>query len=170
MVATWRATLCRILAIAVFSLWWGGFTFYSLVVIPIGQEVLRSHVKVGFITEKVTHQLNVIGLFTLSALLWNLLSAWRTSRPPLRLGLAGTWLVLAALLGVLFVLHPQLQRLLDHPAREVVDEPRFYGLHRVYHIVTTVQWLAALVHVFLALSEWRRRDSGEGTRATGGAT
>lgn len=134
---------------------------YALFVIPIAQEVLRSHVRVGFITEKVTHRMNLIGIFALAALFWNLCSAWRTSRPVVRWGLAGTWLVMVGLLATLFSIHPALERLLDHQSREVVDEPQFYAHHRVYLIVTTVQWTAALLHALLALAAWHQEDSGK---------
>lgn len=159
--------LRRFLVFAALGFWIGGLTFYALVVIPAGQEVLRSHVNVGFITEKVTDRLNWIGVAALMILLWNVISAWKSPDSKTRQVLTGTWLLMIALQGTLFFLHPGLGRLLDHPAREVIDEPRFYGLHRVYLIVTTVQWAAAILHSLLAIAVWRRRDSVEAPRAKG---
>ena len=136
------ASIRQVLARAAFALWWGGFTFYAIVVIPTAQKVLHSHVKVGFITQEVTHWINLAAVLALALLLWELLSA-----TPLTLRrrrwLWAAWLVMAAMQAALFLLHPALDRLLDFSAREITDEPLFYFLHRVYLILSTVQWLAA---------------------------
>ena len=55
----------RFLTTLALALWWGGFTFYALVVIPTAQKVLHSHVKVGFITQQVTGWLNWCGVLAL---------------------------------------------------------------------------------------------------------
>ena len=60
----------RLFAILLLAVWWGGFTFYALVVVPTGHQVLRSKVRQGFITQQVTNQLNVLGAVTLALLLW----------------------------------------------------------------------------------------------------
>lgn len=150
----------RSLVFGAFALWWGGLTLYALFVIPVAQEVLRSHVRVGFITEKVTTKLNLIGVATLAALLWNALAARKSAGQNSWKWLVGTWVLLALLQSALFFLHPALGRLLDYQAREVIDEPGFYALHRAYLIVTTVQWACALMHFALAIASWRRRDEG----------
>ena len=143
------------LALATFALWWGGFTFYAVVVIPTAQKVLRSHTRVGFITQQVTHWLNLVAVLALLFLLWELLGAALLT-PRRRRWLWGAWLVMAAMQAGLFILHPMLDRLLDFTAREIIDEPRFYFLHRVYLCVSTVEWLAAWV----VLAGWFEHANG----------
>ena len=122
------------------TLWWGGLTFYSLVVVPIGSEVFGTTAQ-GFVTQRVTHWLNGIGLVTLVLLLWNLTAVRR------RL-LIATWLLMAGCLTGLVVLHGSLDALLDAQSLSVHDAERFYKLHRVYLLVTAVQWLAGLAHLW----------------------
>jgi hypothetical protein len=167
---SWGTIIRAYLTFGAFALWWGGLTFYALVVIPVGQEVLKSHVKVGFITEKVTDRLNALGMFVLGVLLWNVFCSWRASSRPLRWGLGVTWLLAATLHGALFAIHPALERLLDPTAREVLDESKFYGLHRIYLVLTTVQWVSAVSHLFLALVAWQRNDRGGAPPPEGATT
>ena len=134
------------------TLWWGGLTFYSLVVVPIGSEVFGTTAQ-GFVTQRVTHWLNGIGLVTLVLLLWNLTAARR------RL-LIATWLVMASCLAGLVVLHGSLDALLDPQSRSVHDVERFYNLHRIYLLVTAVQWLAGLAHLW-GLSHPGERGAAE---------
>ena len=56
-------------------------------------------------------------------------------------------LALAVTLAWLFWLHPRLDALLDAGQRAVLDDEKFYALHRIYLVVATVQWLAGLVHL-----------------------
>ena len=139
----WIAKVRHTLALATFALWWGGFTFYAIVVIPTAQKVLRSHTRVGFITQEVTQWINWCGALALVLLLWKLL-AEPPHAPRARRWLWISWCMMLAAQLTLFLLHPQLHALLDFSAREITDEPRFYFLHRVYLCVATVQWLAAL--------------------------
>ena len=134
----------RFLTTLALALWWGGFTFYALVVIPTAQKVLHSHVKVGFITQQVTGWLNWCGVAALVFLLWHLLTEQGWS-PRARRVFWISWLVMLAAQISLFILHPRLDALLDFSAREILDEPRFYFLHRVYLCVSTGQWLAGVV-------------------------
>jgi hypothetical protein len=59
--------------------WWGGLTFYALVVVPIGTELLGS-VEQGFVTQRVTlwhNWLGVVIALALAAEAWRLRSsAW----------------------------------------------------------------------------------------------
>lgn len=129
-----------------FSVWFGGFTFYAVVVVPTGHHVLRSKVRQGFITQQVTNKLNALGAVTLAALAWQVVAVRRAkSRRWFRVATI-SWTALAVTLAVLFWLHPHLDALLDPVARSVADDDKFYSLHRWYLIVATVQWLAAMVH------------------------
>jgi len=53
-----------------------------------------------------------------------------------------------------------LDRLLDPATRTIVDHTRFYAVHRVYLLVTAVQWTAGFVHMGLVLAAWRAEDRG----------
>ena len=61
----------RYAVLLIFAVWMGGFTFYTLIVIPTGGKVLGSERDVGFITQQVTNWLNWIGLLALLVLGWN---------------------------------------------------------------------------------------------------
>ena len=63
----------------------------------------------------------------------------------------------AVSLAALVLLHPLMDALLDAPRRVVLDGDRFYSLHRVYLIVSTVQWLAGLVCLIWLLQPPQRR-------------
>ncbi len=122
------------------ALWWGGLTFYSLFVVPIGSDVFGATAQ-GFVTQRVTHWLNGMSLVTLVLLLWNLTATRR------RL-LIVTWLLMVSSLAGLAVLHGSLDALLDPQSQTVSDGERFYSLHRVYLALTAIQWLAGLVHLW----------------------
>lgn len=140
--------LRRFLAVAAFSLWFGGLTFYALVVIPTAHDVLRSHLRVGFITQGVTQWINAAGAAALAALLWDLLAS--TGEGPRRLRVF-SWVLLAAAQVSLFALHPILDGHLDAASREIAEPERFYEIHRIYLLVTTVQWGAGLLHLWTLL-------------------
>ena len=133
-------TLRRFVGLVSLALWWGGLTFYALVVVPIGSDVFGATAQ-GFVTQRVTHWLNGIGVVTLVLLLWNLTAVRR------RL-LIVTWLLLASCLASLAMLHGSLDGLLDPQSQTVNDAERFYKLHRVYLVLTAVQWLAGLAHLW----------------------
>src|SRR5258707_15304973 len=50
----------RGLALAAFAVWLGGLTFYALVVVPVGTQVLGGPVAQGFVTQAVTVRLNFV--------------------------------------------------------------------------------------------------------------
>lgn len=133
------ATIRRMLAIMLLALWWGGFSFYAGRVVFIGHEVLRSKVRQGFITERVTTELNWLGLAMLAVVGWELFASAPFSRRRV-VWLAWTVTLLATF--VLFILHAKLSAMLDFTARQVTDDNSFYDSHRIYLCTATVQWLA----------------------------
>lgn len=141
----------RYLVVLAFALWFGGLTFYALVVIPTAHGVLKSHLRVGFITQGVTHWINAAAVGALVLFLWELVAGWKKGSAAFRLG---SWIVMVAAQAALFGLHPVLDQLLDPRAREIVEPDRFYELHRIYLIVTAVQWGAALLHLWLCVRTW----------------
>jgi hypothetical protein len=145
-------TLRRYLALLAIALWMGGFTFYTLIVIPTGAKVLGSERQVGFITQQVTQWLNLIGIGTLLLLLWNTLAELSSTPKRLfRLGLIATWAAMAVTLIGLFISHGWIDALLDIENKKVHGLGHFYDLHRLYMVIATVQWCAALAHLWLML-------------------
>lgn len=132
----------RNVAVLLLACWWGGFTFYALAVVPTGHAVLRSKVRQGFITEQVTTKLNWLGVAALAVAATEL-AVRRGERRWFRLAVA-SWLAGALTLGGLFLLHHVLSGQLDFANRTVTDEEHFYGWHRAYLSIATVQWFAGL--------------------------
>ena len=143
--------LRRGLAVLGFALWFGGLTLYSLVVIPTAHAVLRSHARVGFITQGVTPWINAAGVLALIPLLWDLLATRKESSSRLRWG---TWTLMAIAQAALLALHPVLGAFLDPSSKEIAEPERFYDVHRVYLLITTAQWAAALPHLWTVLRAW----------------
>ena len=133
------AAIRRMLAIMLLALWWGGFTFYAGRVVFIGHEVLRSKVRQGFITERVTTELNWLGLVMLGVVGWEMLASATFSR---RRVAWIAWTVALLATFTLFILHTKLAAMLDFTARQVTDDNIFYDWHRIYLCAATVQWLA----------------------------
>jgi hypothetical protein len=146
----------RALVVAALAFWMGGFTFYAVVVVPVGQEVLGSHRRQGFVTRQVTNYLNWAGTVALVILAWDLVAGkcrtwlWRTRW--------AAWAGMALTLGVLFWLHAQLDDLLDQDSFRILDGAAFYTAHRWYLIISAIQWSCALAFGVLALVAWRLED------------
>lgn len=141
---TWLGIAC---------LWLGGLTFYAAIVVPLGAELTDSTTQ-GFVTQRVTHWLNLFALLYL-ATTWR--DAWpRHGEPSVTPTRRLLWWSLAASLFALVLLHPQLDQLLDFPTRSVLDAERFYRWHRYYLLATTAQWIAGVGHV---AAVWRSIES-----------
>ena len=151
-----HAHLRSFLTLLTFSVWFGGFTFYAAVVVPIGTEVLGSATAQGFVTSRVTVWLNVLCALCLTILAWD--ACHRTTRRSLN---AAVIAIMALIVVSLFFLHPQLLKLLDSSERSVLEPDRFYALHRVYLILSSALWLGGLI--WLALAVKGRSSSVEAT-------
>ena len=134
----------RYLLILSLALWLGGLTFYALIVVPVGTEILGSTGQ-GFITQRVTDRLNLLSSCVLVLLLANVLK----QRGRL---LTGSWLVLAITQATLFAMHPWLDAMLDGSTQAIADGELFYQRHGIYLDVTAVQWAALLVHLWCVQS------------------
>ncbi len=112
----------RLLLILLFAIWWGGLTFYALIVVPIGSDVTSSVVQ-GFVTQRVTFWHNLLlTLVTFCAF------AKALSRHSLR-----WWLLSASLLFVnaaLLLMHWKLSGMID--ATELRVPSDFYRMHAFY--------------------------------------
>jgi hypothetical protein len=140
--------------LAALMLWQGGFTFYGAFVVPIGAEILGSHLDQGFITQQVTNRLNLIGALTLPILAWDVAACsggrrWRLA----------SWGFLAVTLGGLLGLHLRLDAMLDAEQQDILDPEAFRTTHQLYLLVSTVQWALALASLAQALWAWRKQDA-----------
>jgi hypothetical protein len=147
----------RFAVLAALMFWQGGFTFYAAVVVPVGQNVLRSHTRQGFITRQVTDYLNLAGAAALLPLAWDAAAARDPAGRRRRLRWL-TWAGMVVLLGVLVWLHPRLEQLLDAESQRVLDRHAFRTGHRWYLWVSTVQWALGLAYALLTLGAWRAED------------
>lgn len=135
------AAMRRLLAVLLLAIWWGGFTFYALAVIPSGHQVLRSRVRQGFITQRVTEKLNWVGVVTLAVVLAEVIAA--RPQPNRFRVLLGAWLVCVVTQATLFYVHARMSALLDATRLAVTDDARFYFLHQCYLWPATIGWLAS---------------------------
>ncbi|MCB9919050.1 MAG: hypothetical protein H6832_11670 [Planctomycetes bacterium] len=130
---------------ALFAVWFGGLTFYALVVVPTGQRILGSHRAQGFITRDVTSSWNVLGAVVIALLWFDVISRRATMA---RVRRSTVILVLLSIAQIaLFLLHPWLDALLDASAGRVLDAPRFYDRHRLYLWTTAALWGLSVAHL-----------------------
>jgi hypothetical protein len=151
MLVLWR----RFLVLAVLMFWLGGFTFYSSVVVFVGQAQL-GHRGQGFITREVTLYLNLSAAAALPVLAWDLVSL--RGRAGRRWLLWTCWAGMAATLGLLFRLHLMLDGMMVRESHALTDPALFHSLHRVYLWINTVQWMCGVGYAFLTLAAWRQID------------
>lgn len=149
----------RFLLLCVVGWWLGGLTFYTLVVIRASHQVVGSHTKVGFITQKATTGLNAIGVGALALMLWNVAASWRPSGSWPRRGLAASWMAAAGAHAWIYLLHGRLDAMLDFQARTVHPGAPFHGPHELYLVATSIEWVAGLVYLLAALVAWRQEDA-----------
>ena len=154
-----RLLVLRFLCLLSLSVWVGGFTFYSAVVIPVLHESLGS-LETGYVTQRVTDYLNAASGVAV-ALWW--LAAWadRPDGPSFagraRLGLlAATTLILAGLIA--------LHRIMDGRL-ESGSLRGFYPLHRAYLVASTAQWLVNLGLMAVVLVLWRDQTRKQVSRS-----
>jgi hypothetical protein len=127
-------TALHALSVLGLSLWLGGFTFYSALVIPILHDQL-SATEAGFVTQRVTTRLNDIGAIALVA-------CWAEAlvvRRPSNLRLRPIRLILLAATSALLLFLAGLHRVMDDRL-EMGHFDHFYPLHRAYLIASTIQW------------------------------
>jgi len=128
----------RFVCLAALAFWMGGFTFYALIVIPTGNHLLGS-IRQGLLTQQVTQWMNLLGILSLLILLPSARRCkWR----------AVSWLVMAASLTMLFGLHSRLDALIDAPSQTITGD-NFYRWHQAYLVDVTIQWVAALVYLWI---------------------
>ena len=148
----------RVALLLVFAIWWGGFTFYASIVVPVGSETLGSSRTQGFITQEVTHWLNIaaaLTIFLLAMDLWLNRGSRKTRNLLLEVALA---IGLSLCLVTLAFLHPQLDELITVSGETISDEAKFYRIHRIYLWVSTVQWVIGAVWMASFLMGFRPQN------------
>jgi hypothetical protein len=138
---TIRIRILRSLFLVALAIYIGGFTFYSAVVIRVLHQRLPSSFQAGLITQRVTDQLNALGVVTL-LLGWCALCV--TARDGDRAGRGRRWqLGMLATSSICLVVLLALHRVMDRKlANFALTE--FYPWHRTYLWTSTVQWIANL--------------------------
>lgn len=112
------------------AMWWGGLSFYAIVVVPIGTQLIGS-IEQGFITQRVTQWHNATALIFTVCLF---VEAYRSRR-------RGLWLsgfALLLLLPSLFVWHVHLTSMMDFKTQTV--PVTFYNEHAIYLWLTAAEW------------------------------
>ena len=129
----------RMVFITTLALWLGGLTFYSVFVVPVGNERLGS-IGQGMLTAIITRQLNAIGNVAFACILIDAVLRRR------RWQLAGAILLALSQIG-LYAVHSQLFSRIDFESGSLLphsDGWSFYATHRIYLILTSLQWLIGL--------------------------
>ncbi len=133
--ATRQHVVKSLLLLVLWSAWWGGLTFYAIVVVPIGTEVLGS-VEQGFVTQQVTHWHNALtGLMSLTLLVKAYFEPSRT-----------LWFIAAALTALtigLVLWHARLTGMMNFEQQTVPGG--FYDEHVVYLWITAAEWFLGIV-------------------------
>ena len=133
-----------------FAVWWGGLTFYAVIVVPVGTEQIGSTDQ-GFITQDVTRWHNAL----LTAMAVGLVIEARLQGCRW-LGAASVGL--AAIDAALLFEHSALTEMMDFNNRLVQSE--FYSRHAVYLWLTAAEWAIGLALICsTGLSQCRREAS-----------
>ena len=135
--------------------WQGGFMFYGGVVVPVGAKILGSDTKQGFVTQAVTNYLNVAGAVCLIVWLEHL---WHYRRSGVSWAEWSVWSLIAISLVGLAGIHRQMDQILVSETTSVSDPKQFHLLHKMYIGTSSLQWLASLFLLFLALRTWNKQD------------
>ena len=148
----------RLALLLFFAVFWGGLTFYTGIVVRIAHRVLEEDSMTGgLITQQVTHWLQWLGVATGSLMAINGVVVLQRSQW-FGAALLTCTLVLAVSLAGLFVVHGNLDAVIDAPNHEITDEKAFTINHRRYNQLTTVEWLSSLAYLALAVAAWKRVD------------
>jgi hypothetical protein len=153
----------RILFLFCFSLYWGGLTFYTGFVVRISHDVLNDPMDGGLITQRVTYILQTFGLAAVFLMGWNCIDVVRQSRKLGVLLIACVLLLSFALVG-LYLVHGQLDAVIDANASEITNRVAFDRGHRRYNQLTTIQWLACLAYLPITVIAWQSIDRKAGVK------
>lgn len=168
----WRDAIFYSILTAVFACWFGGFTFYAAVVVPIGTDILESARAQGEITQRVVNFLHMLGLVAV-ALMY---AEHRWYRAPCPTQDAGPGTARQLNLGIICTLFISclalitIKHFLDgliEPTQSsirVTDRDRFYLIHQVYLLTSTAQWLLHWFWLILLARFWTTRTSNQSSK------
>lgn len=134
-----------------FALWFGGFTFYAALVVPVANSILPDATQFGFVTQKVTHGINALHGAFLVVATWEVVTQYRLAnqrRWQLHI-LALAIILSAAALVCLLLIRVRLDAMMNGATFEI-NEPEggsFYGTHAMYLNLSTVTWLAGIAQL-----------------------
>ena len=123
---------------------------------PWEGAILGSETKQGFITQSVTNYLNLAGAVCLIVWLEHL---WHDRRNGVSKLEWGIWSFAAASVIVLAGIHVKMDHMLSVESSSVLDPEWFGRFHKLYIGTSSVQWLACLAMLFLAVLRWNRHDT-----------
>jgi hypothetical protein len=135
--------------IIILSIWWGAFTFYAGIVVPLGMNLLGSHIKMGFITQQVTKYINIFSLIIF------VLFAYCLKNEKFIKNKLVEEIAVVSLIGfqlLLFLLHNYQTDLMDFENYKILNQDNFYMLHRIYLIVEALIWLVVSVLIVKEVS------------------
>ncbi|QDT08157.1 hypothetical protein [Planctomycetes bacterium K23_9] len=148
----------RVLLLLVFAIYWGGLTFYTGIVVRISHDVLNDPMDGGLITQRVTAWLQILGAAAVVLMLMNALIVAKRSTLHGGLLIGCSSILGCAVLG-LFIVHGQLDAVIDVSNATIIDRDGFTIGHQRYNQLTTVQWIASLVYLVITVFAWHRLDT-----------
>ena len=128
--------------------------FYGGVVVPVGGRILGSETKQGFITQAATNYLNLAGAVCLVLWLENL---WHDRRSGVSKLEWFVWCFTAVSLIALAVVHAQMDCILSAESTSVLDPQWFDRCHKMYIGTSSLQWMASLLLLFMAMRRWNQQ-------------
>lgn len=152
---TYLRDLIRLATFWAIAVWQGGFVFYAAFVVKIGSRELHSDLAQGFITRRVTLELERLGWIALA--IWAV-ALWGTrfSRPSLKMTAAILWCAILALHLGLHVQWHVVDRVLDVASRSIRDPGAFFVAHRIFVWAASLQLVLVVILSGLTLQAWLR--------------
>lgn len=147
----------RILLLIAFSVFWGGITFYTGIVVRVSHDVLTDSMVGGLITQRVTQWLQIAGGVTAVFMLWNAALVTRDSRKYGFTLTACSMILVCSLVGLVIV-HSHLDAVIDVDAVEISNRDAFTIGHRRYNQLTTIEWISSLAYLMITVAAWRQVD------------
>jgi hypothetical protein len=131
--------------------WQGGFMFYGAVTVPIMRSIFDS--ETSFATQRITAWINIAGT---AAILMMFIDVFASSAP--KRGRWLTWLAMALPHPVLFWMHREMSAQMLQTGFRPSLEGFMANWHRIYLGLSTLQWLAGMIFIWLSLKAWRDED------------
>lgn len=143
--------LRQILWMILFALWFGGFTFYAALVVPLANSILPETVQFGFVSQRVTHGINALNGAFIVVATWEIVTQYRLANCRMRwINLLAISVIMSAatLIGMLLI-RVRLDAMMDSTTLQI-NEPvsgSFYAAHAMYLNLSTLAWLAGIAQL-----------------------